>query len=55
MRLVTVVLGTESMRAREDASAALLELRLQLLRDETCVCTPVQPLTKMRVWKGQED
>ena len=34
MRLVSVVLGSSSMKARENASAALLELRLHLLRHQ---------------------
>ena len=34
MRLVSVVLGSTSMKARENASAALLELRLHLLRHQ---------------------
>ena len=54
MRLVTVVLGTESMRAREDASAALLGYGFNFFETKR-VYTAGEPLTKMRVWKGKED
>jgi D-alanyl-D-alanine carboxypeptidase (penicillin-binding protein 5/6) len=53
MRLVTVVLGTDSMRAREDASAALLGYGFNFFETRR-VYTAGEPLTKMRVWKGKD-
>jgi serine-type D-Ala-D-Ala carboxypeptidase (penicillin-binding protein 5/6) len=54
MRLVSVVLGTESMRAREDASAALLSYGFNFFETRR-VYAAGQPLTTSRVWKGQQD
>jgi D-alanyl-D-alanine carboxypeptidase (penicillin-binding protein 5/6) len=54
MRLVSVVLGTDSMRAREDASAALLNYGFNFFESKR-VYTAGQPLTKTRVWKGKLD
>ena len=54
MRLVSVVLGADSMRAREDASAALLNYGFNFFETKR-VYAAGQPLTTTRVWKGQED
>ena len=54
MRLVSVVLGTDSMRAREDASAALLSYGFNFFESKQLYAAG-QPLTKTRVWKGKED
>jgi D-alanyl-D-alanine carboxypeptidase (penicillin-binding protein 5/6) len=53
MRLVSVVLGTDSMKAREDASAALLNYGYNFFETKR-VYTAGQPLTTARVWKGTE-
>jgi D-alanyl-D-alanine carboxypeptidase (penicillin-binding protein 5/6) len=54
MRLVTVVLGTESMRAREDASSALLNYGFNFFETKR-IYSAGEPLTTMRVWKGKQD
>jgi D-alanyl-D-alanine carboxypeptidase (penicillin-binding protein 5/6) len=54
MRLVSVVLGTDSMRAREDASAALLNYGFNFFETKR-VYAAGQPLTTTRVWKGKDD
>jgi D-alanyl-D-alanine carboxypeptidase (penicillin-binding protein 5/6) len=54
MRLVSVVLGTESMRAREDASAALLNYGFNFFETKR-IYAAGQPLTQMRVWKGKDE
>jgi serine-type D-Ala-D-Ala carboxypeptidase (penicillin-binding protein 5/6) len=54
MRLVTVVLGTESMRAREDASSALLSYGFNFFETRR-IYAAGEPLTTMRVWKGKQD
>jgi D-alanyl-D-alanine carboxypeptidase (penicillin-binding protein 5/6) len=54
MRLVSVVLGTDSMRAREDASAALLSYGFNFFESKQLYAAG-QPLTKTRVWKGKQD
>jgi D-alanyl-D-alanine carboxypeptidase (penicillin-binding protein 5/6) len=54
MRLVSVVLGTDSMRAREDASAALLGYGFNFFETRR-IYAAGQPLTKVRVWKGKDD
>ncbi len=54
MRLVSVVLGTDSMRAREDASAALLSYGFNFFETKR-IYAAGQPLTTMRVWKGKQD
>jgi len=51
MRLVSVVLGTDSMKAREDASAALLNYGYNFFETKR-VYAAGQPLTTARVWKG---
>jgi len=54
MRLVSVVLGTDSMRAREDASSALLNYGFNFYETKR-IYAAGQPLTTMRVWKGKQD
>ena len=51
MRLVSVVLGTDSMRSREDANAALLNYGFNFFETKR-VYAAGQPLTTARVWKG---
>ena len=53
MRLVSVVLGTDSMKAREDASAALLGYGYNFYETKR-VYAAGQPLTTARVWKGAQ-
>ena len=54
MRLVSVVLGTDSMRAREDASAALLNYGFNFFETRR-VFAAGQPLTTARAWKGEDE
>jgi D-alanyl-D-alanine carboxypeptidase (penicillin-binding protein 5/6) len=51
MRLVSVVMGTDSMKAREDASSALLNYGFNFYESKL-VYAAGTPLTKVRVWKG---
>ncbi|MFO1408338.1 MAG: D-alanyl-D-alanine carboxypeptidase family protein [Steroidobacteraceae bacterium] len=51
MRLVSVVLGTESMKAREDANEALLNYGFNFYETKR-IYGAGQPLTTARVWKG---
>jgi D-alanyl-D-alanine carboxypeptidase (penicillin-binding protein 5/6) len=51
MRLVSVVLGTDSMRSREDANAALLNYGFNFFETRRLYAAG-QPLTTARVWKG---
>jgi D-alanyl-D-alanine carboxypeptidase (penicillin-binding protein 5/6) len=51
MRLVSVVLGTDSMKAREDASAALLNYGFNFYESKLIYAAGA-PLTKVQVWKG---
>jgi len=53
MRLVSVVLGTSSMKAREDASAALLGYGFNFFESKR-IYGAGQPLTTVRVWKGAQ-
>ena len=53
MRLVSVVLGSESMRAREDASSALLNYGFNFFETRR-VYAAGQPLAKVHVWKADE-
>jgi D-alanyl-D-alanine carboxypeptidase (penicillin-binding protein 5/6) len=53
MRLVSVVLGTDSMRAREDASEALLNYGFNFFETRR-VYGAGEPLTTVRVWKGKQ-
>ena len=52
MRLVSVVLGTDSMRTREDANAALLNYGFNFFETKR-IYAAGQPLTTARVWKGK--
>ena len=54
MRLVSVVMGMSSMKAREDASAALLNYGFSFFESKS-VLTAGQVLGKARVWKGAQD
>ena len=51
MRLVSAVLGTDSMRAREDANAALLNYGFSFYQTRRLYAAG-EPLTTGRVWKG---
>ena len=51
MRLVSVVLGTESMRAREDANMALINYGFNFFETRRLYAAG-EPLTTARVWKG---
>jgi len=53
MRLVSAVMGTDSMRAREDANAALLNYGYTFFETKR-IFAAGQPLTSVRVWKGAE-
>jgi len=52
MRLVSVVLGAESMRAREDANMALVNYGFNFFETKRLYAAG-EPLTTARVWKGQ--
>jgi D-alanyl-D-alanine carboxypeptidase (penicillin-binding protein 5/6) len=54
MRLVSVVLGTDSMRAREEASAALLGYGFNFFETKR-IYAAGESITKTRVWKGKQD
>jgi D-alanyl-D-alanine carboxypeptidase (penicillin-binding protein 5/6) len=54
MRLITVVMGTPSIKAREDASAALLNYGFSFYESKS-VLSNGQVLGKSRVWKGALD
>jgi D-alanyl-D-alanine carboxypeptidase (penicillin-binding protein 5/6) len=51
MRLISAVLGTESMRAREDANAALLNYGFNFFETKRLYAAG-EPLTTAPVWKG---
>jgi D-alanyl-D-alanine carboxypeptidase (penicillin-binding protein 5/6) len=51
MRLVSVVLGSDSMRAREDANMALLNYGFNFFETRRLYAAG-EPLTTARVWKG---
>jgi D-alanyl-D-alanine carboxypeptidase (penicillin-binding protein 5/6) len=52
MRLVSAVLGTESMRAREDANMALINYGFNFFETKRLYAAG-EPLTTSRVWKGK--
>jgi D-alanyl-D-alanine carboxypeptidase (penicillin-binding protein 5/6) len=54
MRLVAVVMGAPSIRAREDASAALLNYGFGFYQTRK-LYTARQPLLNLRVWRGEAD
>jgi D-alanyl-D-alanine carboxypeptidase (penicillin-binding protein 5/6) len=51
MRLVSAVMGTDSMKAREDANAALLNYGFNFYESRRIVAAGT-PMTTVRVWKG---
>jgi D-alanyl-D-alanine carboxypeptidase (penicillin-binding protein 5/6) len=51
MRLISAVMGTDSMKAREDANAALLNYGFNFYETKQLFAAG-QPMTKVRVWKG---
>ena len=53
MRLVSVVMGTDSMKARENASAALLNYGFNFYETRELYAAN-EPLTTARVWKGEQ-
>jgi D-alanyl-D-alanine carboxypeptidase (penicillin-binding protein 5/6) len=54
MRIVSVVMGSPSIRAREDASAALLNFGFRFFETKR-LFTPGQAIVKAAVWKGEAD
>jgi serine-type D-Ala-D-Ala carboxypeptidase (penicillin-binding protein 5/6) len=54
MRLVSVVMGSPNIRAREDASAALLNYGFGFYQTRK-LYSANQPLLELRVWKGNAD
>jgi serine-type D-Ala-D-Ala carboxypeptidase (penicillin-binding protein 5/6) len=51
MRLIAVVTGTESMKAREQAAGALLAYGFRFFETHK-LYDPSQPIEQVRVWKG---
>jgi D-alanyl-D-alanine carboxypeptidase (penicillin-binding protein 5/6) len=54
MRLISVVMGTESTKARKNDTAALFNYGFHFYQTKT-VFEPNTELAKPRVWKGQQD
>jgi D-alanyl-D-alanine carboxypeptidase (penicillin-binding protein 5/6) len=54
MRLVSVVMGSPTIRAREDASAALLNYGFGFYQTRK-LYSANQPLLQLKVWKGTSD
>jgi D-alanyl-D-alanine carboxypeptidase (penicillin-binding protein 5/6) len=54
MRLISVVMGTESTRARKEYTASLLNYGVHFYEPPT-LYEPMTELEKPRIWKGQED
>lgn len=54
MRLISVVMGSSSMRGREDASAALLNYGFNFYQTRK-LYSANQPVLVVRVWKGASD
>lgn len=54
MRLISVVLGTDRMTAREQASLALLNYGFRFYETRQLYNTG-KPVTAVRLWKGQQD
>jgi serine-type D-Ala-D-Ala carboxypeptidase (penicillin-binding protein 5/6) len=54
MRLVSVVMGSPTVRAREDASAALLNYGFGFYQTRK-LYSANQPLLQLKVWKGTSD
>lgn len=54
MRLISVVMGTDSTKARKNDTAALFNYGFHFYQTQT-VFEPMTELAKPRVWKGQQD
>ncbi|CAA0091284.1 D-alanyl-D-alanine carboxypeptidase DacC [Halioglobus japonicus] len=54
MRLISVVMGTNSTKARKNDTAALLNYGFRFYQTETAF-EPMTELAKPRVWKGMQD
>lgn len=54
MRLISVVMGTDSTRARKNDTASLLNYGFRFYQTETAF-EPMTELAKPRVWKGLQD
>lgn len=54
MRLISVVMGTPSVRAREDASSALLNYGFRFYETRR-LFAPGEPVVTARVWKGEAE
>ena len=54
MRLISVVMGTKSTKARKNDTAALLNYGFRFYQTETAF-EPMTELAKPRVWKGVQD
>jgi serine-type D-Ala-D-Ala carboxypeptidase (penicillin-binding protein 5/6) len=53
-RLITVVMGTDSMRARATASKALLDYGFRFF-ENVALFGQERPAARLRIWKGQVD
>ena len=54
MRLIAVVMGTESTKARKNDAASLFNYGFNFYQTKT-VFEPMTELAKPRIWKGQQD
>lgn len=54
MRLISVVMGTESTKARKNDTASLFNYGFHFFETKTLI-EPMTELAKPRVWKGQQD
>ncbi|MEZ5573397.1 MAG: D-alanyl-D-alanine carboxypeptidase family protein [Halioglobus sp.] len=54
MRLISVVMGTDSTKARKNDTASLLNYGFHFYETKT-LYEPMTELAKPRIWKGQED
>jgi serine-type D-Ala-D-Ala carboxypeptidase (penicillin-binding protein 5/6) len=54
MRLIAVVLGTESTKARKNDAASLFNYGFSFYQTKT-LFEPMTELAKPRIWKGQQD
>ena len=54
MRLISVVMGTDSTKARKNDTAALLNYGFRFYETKSAF-EPMTELAKPRVWKGQQD
>jgi D-alanyl-D-alanine carboxypeptidase (penicillin-binding protein 5/6) len=55
MRVISVVMGAPSIRAREDASMALINYGFRFFETRQLFSAGKSVLTGVRVWKGQEE